>query len=142
MALHANVAPRLAAYVGQTVALTSTPLATFLDELADRKGWCVVISSAAVDELVAEWPHYVSAKAAVEALAQIAARQQPTVSFLTVRPPRLLTDLTNTASPLSRQDSLTPEPIAAAIVARLIGDPAPGTVELLKHFAQREHDQK
>jgi NAD(P)-dependent dehydrogenase (short-subunit alcohol dehydrogenase family) len=141
MALHANVAARLSAYVGQTVALTSTPLATCLDQLADRRGWCVVISSAAVDELVAEWPHYVSAKAAVEALAQIAARQQPSVSFLTVRPPRLLTDLTNTASPLSRQDTLTPEPIAAAIVKRLSADAAPGAVELLNQFAQPERDR-
>jgi NAD(P)-dependent dehydrogenase (short-subunit alcohol dehydrogenase family) len=131
MALHHGAAERLADYVARSVALASTPMATLLDSVAERNGWNVVISSAAVEEPPSDWPHYVSAKAAIEALARVAALQYPSISTLVVRPPRLLTDLTNTPSPLSRQDVLSPDIIAARIVRRLLRDPAPGLVDLL-----------
>jgi NAD(P)-dependent dehydrogenase (short-subunit alcohol dehydrogenase family) len=135
MALHPSFAARLAAYVADSVALASTPLASLLDQVALRAGWTVVISSAAVADPPADWPHYVSAKSAIEALARVAALQQPDVGFLIVRPPRLLTDLTNTPSPLSRADVLAPEVVAARIVQRLLEPSSGGTVELLDEFA-------
>jgi NAD(P)-dependent dehydrogenase (short-subunit alcohol dehydrogenase family) len=134
MALHPSFAARLGAYVAESVALASTPMATFLDLVAQRAGWNVVISSAAVAEPPADWPHYVGAKSAIEALTRVAALQQPEVGFLIVRPPRLLTDLTNTPSPLSRAGVLGPEIVAARIVQRLLEPAAGGTVAVLDEF--------
>jgi NAD(P)-dependent dehydrogenase (short-subunit alcohol dehydrogenase family) len=135
MALHANFATRLAKYVSQSVALASTPIATLSDLTSQRCGWTVIISSAAVASPPAEWPHYVSAKTAIEALAHVAALQHPRVSYLVVRPPKLLTDLTNVPAPVSRLGALGPEVVAARLTERLLGPPTPGRVELLTNFA-------
>ena len=112
------------------LSLVSVPLAVFLESVAENDGWAVVISSQAVHTWPVAWPHYVSAKAAIEALTAVAARQYRRVSFLIVRPPKLATDLTS--SPLAFENPLAPETVAEAIVRRLEGARHPGEVELME----------
>jgi len=128
--LEPGAAPRIVEHVSRSVALAATPMAALLDCVADQAGWCVLISSSAVQSPVPEWPHYVAAKLALEGLARVGALEHPRASFLIARPPRLLTDLTNT--PLGRQAALAPARVAAVLARRLAGEPAPGRVELLE----------
>jgi len=101
-------------FVSASVALVSVPMAVFLPALSERRGWNIVISSQAVDTLPAEWPHYVTAKYAIEGLARWGAATYKRVPCLLVRPPKLLTDQMNT--PLGRQGALPVERVAAAIM--------------------------
>ena len=131
--LEPNAVHRINEYVGKSLSLVSSPMAVFLQALSATRGWCVVISSViAHRQPPAEWPHYVSAKYAIEGLVRVAAVEYSAISFLLVRPPRLLTDLTST--PLGRQEALPPESVAAKIVRRILGSPSPGRVELLEDF--------
>ena len=111
-------AQRIAEHVARSVAMVAVPLAHLLDLVAAQRGSAVVVSSSALDDPPAEWPHYVAAKGAVEALARVAAVEQPDARVLVVRPPKLLTELVNT--PLGRQDALAPEAFAASLVRRLL----------------------
>ena len=125
---------RIHDHINQAIALVLNPMAAFLGLVAKRNGWCVLISSSAVTDPVAEWPHYVSAKAALEALVRVAALQYPSVAFLVARPPRLRTDLTNT--PVGGV-GLAPSTVASTI-ANAIRIPSPtasrGRVEYLDTF--------
>jgi NAD(P)-dependent dehydrogenase (short-subunit alcohol dehydrogenase family) len=128
--VHAAAMARIRQHINDSVALVGEPLAALLPLLARRKGWCVVVSSIAVTDPPADWPHYVGAKAAIEGFIQVAAHQHRDVRFLVVRPPRLATDLTNT--PLGHVGALRPEDVVSAVVQRLTG-PAPplGQAEVL-----------
>jgi NAD(P)-dependent dehydrogenase (short-subunit alcohol dehydrogenase family) len=125
---------RIHDHINQAIALVLNPMAAFLALVAKRHGWCVLISSSAVTDPVAEWPHYVSAKAALEALVRVAALQYPAVSFLVARPPRLRTDLTNTPA---GGVGLAPSTVAS-VIANAIRIPTPtasrGRVEYLDTF--------
>jgi len=123
---------RVNEYVGKSLALVSVPLATFLQRISARSGRCVVTSSSAVQSPVAAWPHYISAKYAIEGIVKTAAKEYQNVSFLIVRPPRLLTDMTNI--PLGYQGAIAPEIVAAEIAKRLGRDSATGFVEFLEGF--------
>jgi NAD(P)-dependent dehydrogenase (short-subunit alcohol dehydrogenase family) len=109
---------RIGDYVSRSLAMTSIPVAVSLPELTKSSGTCVLISSSAVSKGVKEWPHYVSAKLAQEGLLQIAALEYPNVTFVAARPPRLITDLTNT--PLGRTAAVDPQPVAETIVSRAL----------------------
>jgi NADP-dependent 3-hydroxy acid dehydrogenase YdfG len=99
-------------------------------ELLNRSDGCVVIiSSAAVENPVREWPHYVAAKRAVEALGCVASLQYPRVRTLIVRPQKLLTTLTNT--PMGRLGAASPGLLANRIAARLEDPLEPGKTEIL-----------
>lgn len=117
-------AQRITEHVARSVAMVAVPLSHLLDLVAAQRGSAVVVSSSAVVEPPAEWPHYVAAKCAVEALARVAAVEQPEARLLVVRPPKLLTELVNT--PMGRQDALAPEHFAARLVRRLMepGEPS------------------
>jgi NAD(P)-dependent dehydrogenase (short-subunit alcohol dehydrogenase family)/acyl dehydratase len=131
--LEPQAAHRISEYVGKSLALVCSPMSVFLPVLSASGGWCVVISSVVAHrQPPAEWPHYVSAKYAIEGLVRVAAVEYPMISFLLVRPPGLLTDLTST--PLSRQEAIRPEDVAAKIVRRILGSPVPGRVEVLEDF--------
>ncbi|MDC0708549.1 SDR family NAD(P)-dependent oxidoreductase [Stigmatella sp. ncwal1] len=123
---------RLTEYVRKSLALVHVPLSCFLEELSRQQGWAMVLSSSAVNDPPADWPHYVSAKFAVEGLVRTAALEYPKSSFLLARPPRLLTDLTNT--PLGNDGALSPEAVASAIVRRLNGEASQGQVAVLEDF--------
>lgn len=111
-------AQRITEHVARSVAMVAVPLSHLLDLVASVQGSAVVISSSAVEDPPAEWPHYVAAKCAVEALARVAAVEHPGARVMVVRPPKLLTELVNT--PLGRQDALAPEDFAARLVRRLL----------------------
>jgi NAD(P)-dependent dehydrogenase (short-subunit alcohol dehydrogenase family) len=119
-------------FLANSVALVSLPMSSFLGALSERSGWNVVVSSAFVRDLPAEWPHYVTAKCAVEGLVHWAAAHHPKIHSLIVRPPKLLTDQTNTT--LGRQGAMQVEQVAASLVRQLC-HPAPSkTVQILETF--------
>ena len=123
---------RINAFISTAVSLVSTPVAALGARLAARRGVAVAISSAAVREPLVEWPHYVAAKCAIEGLMRTAALAYKDVGFLIVRPPRLLTDMTNT--PMGRLGALGVEWAAAIILQRLLSAPVANAVELLDVF--------
>ncbi len=127
--LEQNAAGRIGAYINLAVAQTLAPLSEFLDVLNQSNGCAVIISSAAVEHPVREWPHYIAAKQAVEALGRVAALQYPCVHTLIVRPQKLLTDLTNT--PMGRLGAASPWLVANQIAARLEDPLEPGNTEIL-----------
>ncbi len=124
--------PQFQDFIARTVALVGLPMSSFLDTLSERSGWNVVISSAFVRDLPGEWPHYVTAKYAVEGLVHWTSAQYPKLSSLLVRPPKLLTDQTNTT--FGRQGAMQVEQVATAIVGRLSRPGLPQTVQVLDTF--------
>jgi NAD(P)-dependent dehydrogenase (short-subunit alcohol dehydrogenase family) len=103
------------------------PLAEAL-KLLSADGWLVVMSSSALDDPPAGWPHYVVAKAALEGAAAYCARQTP-ARVIVVRAPRMWTDSTNT--PMGRSGAAEKEQVAAAIVRRILAGDATGRPEIL-----------
>ena len=130
---------RLRAFVDRSMALISIPIAGFRDWLEARGGKAVLISSAiaapeALDDpanwrrgLAAEFPQYVAAKYATEGLLKALAAQITRTQFLIVRPPRLLTDQTNTVT--GRQGAIGVEGVAAKIVKRLCEPDSAGILD-------------
>lgn len=119
-------------FLARTLALVSVPMSIFLNSLSERSGWNVVVSSAFVRDLPAEWPHYVTAKFAVEGLVHWAAAHYPQTHSLVVRPPKLLTDQTNTT--LGRQGAMRVEQAAASIVRHLCNTRPSKAVQVLESF--------
>jgi NAD(P)-dependent dehydrogenase (short-subunit alcohol dehydrogenase family) len=131
--LEAPAAERVNDFIQNSLAMVSAPMMAFLPMLAQSKGWNVVISSSAVEQLHPYFPHYVVGKTAAEALARAASTEYRSISSLILRPPRLLTDLTN--SPLGRKGAVPPQEVAVAVVNRLLAAPVPGKVEVLNQFS-------
>jgi len=127
--LEENAVERISDYIHEAVALALAPLAAFLELLNSSGGCVVMISSVYVDHPVKEFPHYVAAKQAVEMLGRVATLQYRRVRTLIVRPPKLLTAMTNT--PLGRVDAASPALIANRVAARLESPPEPGSTEIL-----------
>jgi NAD(P)-dependent dehydrogenase (short-subunit alcohol dehydrogenase family) len=119
-------------FLAQSAALVSVPMASFLEFLSERSGWNIVISSAFVTDLPEEWPHYVTAKCAVEGLAQWAAAHHPNIRNVIVRPPKLLTDQTNTT--VGRQGAMRVEPVAVSLVKTLCGPQSALNMQILEGF--------
>jgi NAD(P)-dependent dehydrogenase (short-subunit alcohol dehydrogenase family) len=115
---------RFERFVLESLGLASAPLAALLDELDARSGTALVVSSSALTTLPPEWPHYVTAKSALEGLVAWASAAHPRTRFVVVRPPKLLTDQMN--SLLGRVGAAPVEPVAAKIVRRL-GEPRAGS---------------
>lgn len=132
--LNTTTVTRINAYVGQSLALVTVPLATFLTTLAQNSGWAIVLSAQPVPStLSVAWPHFASAKGAIEGLTQVLAAEYERVSFLLVRPPRMRTELTNT--PMSRQGSLAPEHVAIKVVTRLCQSTPADRLEIVEDFS-------
>jgi NAD(P)-dependent dehydrogenase (short-subunit alcohol dehydrogenase family) len=129
MRLEPNFARRIGAYIDLAVSLTLAPLSEFLELLNRSDGCAVIISSVFVEYPVKEFPHYVAAKRAVEALACVASLQFPRVRTLIVRPPKLLTSMTNT--PMGRLGASSPGLFVHLIAARLENPLEPGKTEIL-----------
>jgi NAD(P)-dependent dehydrogenase (short-subunit alcohol dehydrogenase family) len=130
LVLEPTSAARIGSYIDLAVSLTLAPLSEFLGLLNRSDGCAVIISSAAVEDPVKEWPHYVAAKRAVEALGSVASMQYPRVRTLIVRPQKLLTSLTNT--PLGHLGAASPALLADRIAARLENPWEPGKTEILR----------
>jgi NAD(P)-dependent dehydrogenase (short-subunit alcohol dehydrogenase family)/acyl dehydratase len=127
--LEPNSMERIHAYIDHAVSLTLGPLTEFLDLLNNSSGCAVIISSIYVEYPVKEFPHYIAAKRAVEALASIASLQYPRVATLVVRPPKMLTAMTN--SPMGKAGAASPGLFAKHIVTRLEAPMEPGKMEIL-----------
>ena len=116
-----EMSDRFRTFLDRSLALVATPLAAFMETLKQRTGAAVLVSSASASpsahDYPPDWMHYVAAKYAAEGLLSSLSRQTKAVRFLIARPPRMLTDLTNT--PQGRHVARPVEDIAAAIVSRL-----------------------
>lgn len=119
---------RFDAFVSDSLRMVSTPLAAAMPALEKRSGGVVLLSSVALETPPEEWPHYVTAKAAIEGLGRAMASASPSVGFLVVRPPRLQTDMTNTVR--GHELARSSEEVAAAIVRRVAAGLAPGVAML------------
>jgi NAD(P)-dependent dehydrogenase (short-subunit alcohol dehydrogenase family) len=120
-------------FIARSVAMITAPSAALIPLLMKTKGFAALISSIYAEEMPANFPHYNAAKAAAEALLRTAVAEYRQVSGVIARPPKLLTDQTNT--PLGRKGALVVEEAAARIVTRLLGPTIPGKVEVLNQFS-------
>ena len=107
-------------------------MASFLGIVRDRGGVIVLISSEYARTAPPEFPHYVAAKRAAEGLVLSACAEDPGTRLVVVRPPRLITDQTNT--PAGRKGAIPAECVAAPLVARLCVPSAGSPMEFLEEF--------
>jgi NAD(P)-dependent dehydrogenase (short-subunit alcohol dehydrogenase family) len=129
-ALQMNVEPdtivRINDYLAQAFALVSIPLSVFAAQTDNR---LVLISSAYVETAFKEFPQYVAMKSAAEALLRVVAQIHRRPGYLIVRPPKLLTDMTNT--PFGGGNALGAGVMAERIVASLCTPAEPGAIKIL-----------
>ncbi|MEM6838131.1 MAG: SDR family NAD(P)-dependent oxidoreductase [Cyanobacteria bacterium P01_C01_bin.120] len=120
-------------YVSKSLALMSVPMSVFLNLLSENSGSVIVISSVVVSQSSpSDWPHYTSAKHAIEGITRVASVEYSEVSFLLVRPPKLLTGQTNT--PMGRQAAISPEIVAVKLVQDLIDNQPSEYLKILEDF--------
>jgi NAD(P)-dependent dehydrogenase (short-subunit alcohol dehydrogenase family)/acyl dehydratase len=124
---------RMRAFVHESLALVAVPLAHLLEPIEARRGHVVFVSSSFVTDPPRGWAHYVAAKGAIEGLARALAAEARHADVLVYRPPRLLTDLTNT--PLGPPATLSPEAVAIRLVHDLgAGEPTGGRLRVIDRF--------
>ncbi|GHU56099.1 hypothetical protein FACS189442_4380 [Spirochaetia bacterium] len=112
---------RINAYVFKNFEMASNPLSLFAPMFNKQNGYGLIISSDYnAITFKREYPHYVSVKAAIEALVQSIAIKYRKIRWLIVRPPRMLTNMTN--SPMGNQNSADPVMIATKICDRLFSN--------------------
>jgi NAD(P)-dependent dehydrogenase (short-subunit alcohol dehydrogenase family) len=129
MGLTGDSAAELAGYVADSLELAAVPLGALLAQLDREHGWVVFCSSAALAAPPRDWPHYVTAKAALEGLAAWVAAAAPGLRVLVIRPPGMRTGLGNT--PSGRLAALAPELVAARVADLLAeGTLSPGLTVL------------
>lgn len=109
---------RFGEYLAASSRLVTAPLAGLLGSLERAGGRCLVVSSSALHDPPRDWPHYVTAKAALEGLVAWAAHNRPGVGFVVARPGMLRTEQTNTVR--AAQEAAQVEPVAADLVALLL----------------------
>jgi NAD(P)-dependent dehydrogenase (short-subunit alcohol dehydrogenase family) len=130
LTLSPTAVDRMQSHIQRALALVMEPLAAALPALESAGGTVVLVSSSAVDTPTAEWPHYVAAKGAAEALVRTAAVAHPGVRFVIVRPPRLATGFTHNAT---LAEALDPATVVRVLVKALTAE-RPGGVEVLTAF--------
>ena len=107
---------RLAESVEEAIELVRGPVLALRPLLRDG-ATVVCISSEWVSAPPAGFAHYAAAKGAVEGLARGLAAEWPALRFVVARPPRMLTDQTNTSGLPQHLES--PAVVAAGIVSSL-----------------------
>jgi len=125
---HSTIGPCLR-YVDQAVRLVWAPLAASVNWMKVGSA-LVVLSSSAVEEPPALWPHYVSAKMAIEGLARHAAKQWPWHVAI-VRPPRLWREMSS--GPTGAIGTIPVELVAAHIASQLVAYQANNGIPSLVH---------
>jgi len=122
LSLHPDTAARTLDFVGASVAMMLHPLAHLAGRVAEG-GWMVAVSSSAVEDTPRQWPHYVTAKHAVEGLVTHHARNTG-LRTLIARAPKMWTEMSN--GPTAQVDTVPAEQVAAAIVDWVLdgADPA------------------
>jgi NAD(P)-dependent dehydrogenase (short-subunit alcohol dehydrogenase family)/acyl dehydratase len=123
MSLSAQSATQLTDYVRVSLQLVAVPLGSLLPSIDERAGWLLFCSSAALAAPPRDWPHYVSAKAAVEGLASWVAATRPHLRTAVIRAPKMHTDMT--ATPSGRIGAASADAIAGWTAELLAG----GTLE-------------
>jgi len=103
-------------FLQTSLKLITVPLRQFLPRLAPN-GIVLFVSSVYVTEQPPQFSHYLTAKAAGEALVQSLAREFPERLFLTARLPKMLTDQTNAITKVS--DVRDPREVAEALVEQV-----------------------
>ena len=103
-------------FVARAVTMVAAPCHALLPRLR-RGGLVVSISSEYSREPQPRLAHYVAAKAAVEGLTRTLALEHPELRFVIARPPRMLTDQTNTLLRTGRLAAATV--VAAGLLSRL-----------------------
>jgi len=119
---------RIQWYLQKGFALVGVPLSSLLDLVSASEGSVLLISSAAVENPPAVWPHYAALKGAAEGLVRAAAADHSKVRFSIARPAKIATDLINT--PLGRMDAEQPSTVARRILDHVAEYAQPGTVYL------------
>jgi NAD(P)-dependent dehydrogenase (short-subunit alcohol dehydrogenase family) len=124
----AQTAEECLGFVQQSLALLVVPLQTVLPTL--HAGATVVyVSSAYVGAPQAHFSHYLAAKGAAEGLIRGLAEEFKQLRFILFRPPRMLTDQTN--SPFDRDPGVSAISVAQTLLTALtVPDPAPGLQEI------------
>lgn len=105
-------------YLEQNLKLVTSPLKIFTEILNQSKGIFCAISSIYVETGSKDFPQYVALKQAVEGLVKSASAQSKNIHYLLPRPPKLLTDMSNT--PIGSIGAVRPELVAADIVKKII----------------------
>ena len=108
-----NAISRINEYIHNNIDITSIPLSLFTPMLNKKNGYGIIISSEYVINSKKEFPHYIAVKAAIEALVSSIAIKYTKTNWFIVRPPKLLTDMSN--SPLGNYDCSDPFLIAKNI---------------------------
>ncbi|WP_432702325.1 SDR family NAD(P)-dependent oxidoreductase [Lysinibacillus sphaericus] len=122
---------RIHNFLIKSISMASTPMAVFMPLLSQSDGKQVFISSSAVREATAVWPHYVAAKSAIEGLVRTSAIEYPNVQFTVARFKKLLTDLTNT--PMGKKGAIHPEWAAFNLIKEISSGPGKrGEVSILE----------
>jgi NAD(P)-dependent dehydrogenase (short-subunit alcohol dehydrogenase family)/acyl dehydratase len=136
MGLTPESATELADYVAASLLLVAVPLASLLPLVDAQRGWIVFCSSAATSAPPRDWPHYVTAKTAIEGLAAWVAAAKPSLRTVVLRPPKMQTAMTGT--PSGRIGAASPDAIALWCAERLADDglePGLTTLEPTAHEA-------
>ena len=120
MGLTPQSAAELSDYVATSLRLVAVPLAELLPTLEEQRGWVLLCSSAAVAAPPRDWPHYVTAKTAIEGLAGWLAATKPKLRTVVLRPPKMQTAMTGT--PSGRIGAASADAIALWTADRLAGD--------------------
>lgn len=119
----------LADYVRDAVSLAAVPLGALLPLLDETDGWVTFSSTAALAAPPLDWPHYVTAKGALEALAGWTAAARPAARVIALRAPKMRTDFT--ASPSGAIGAVGADDVARWLVRRLTDDALPTGLTVL-----------
>ena len=129
MGLTADSGGQLADYVADSLRAVTVPLGALLPLIDPTEGWILFCSSSAVTVPPRDWPHYVTAKAALEGLAGWVAASAPNLRTIVLRPPAMLTALANT--PSARIAAISPETVVASMARRLASGELPPGLSVL-----------
>ncbi|MDR0348100.1 MAG: SDR family oxidoreductase, partial [Tannerella sp.] len=108
-----NTINRVNEYISKNFEMTSIPLSLFSPMIDNVNGYGIIISSISVKEPLVIWPQYISLKSAIEGLVSSISIKYRKTNWFVIRPPRLLTDMTN--SPIGNYTSADPYTIARKI---------------------------
>ena len=136
--LKTNTATASIRYITQNVALTQTPLITFLPLVAESDGCVVGISSSFVRESPAGFADYLSVKTALEASLRTAAHEHQMTKFVIARPPKLQTTWNDT--PTSAMGAI-PTQAAALRIVQSIGSATESNLTIIDDFPEEAPEE-
>ena len=126
-------------YLEQNIKLVSKPLSVFTESLNQSKGIFCAVSSIYVETGSKDFPQYVALKQAVEGLVKSASAQNKNIHYLLPRPPKLLTDMSNT--PIGSIGAIKPEKVAVDMVRQIVDmESAQQNLVVINDFS--EHNTK